>query len=157
MSKRTLWIGASLCWFSFTVNAGELLGHISEDTAQPISDVKPSQSEDRRIIYRVLCSPEDEQLPDCEQPVTDHEIIETAKPIGTKADYIETETETEQTPALENTSEAVQAVKTSPAKSKKSTGKKIKANKKSKTLQKSSSKSSKKSTVKKTSAKNKRH
>ncbi len=155
MSKTTLWIGASLCWFSFAANAGELLGHISEDTAQPLSDAKPSQTDDRRIIYRVICAPGDEQLPDCEKPVTDHESIEIAKPIAPKA--ATHDSDIEQTQKLEDASEAVQAVKPSPAKSKKSTGKKIKANKKSKTLQKTSSKSSKKSTVKKSSAKNKRH
>ena len=154
MSKITLCIGASLCLFSFTVNAGELLGHISEDTAQPISDVKPSQSEDRRIIYRVLCSPEDEQLPDCEQPLTDNETIETVRPIESAEDT--NETEATKNDIAEETSQPEKAIKTSKSKTQKSTGK-AKSSKRSKASKKTGGKNNKKSAAKKSSGKKKRH
>ena len=154
MSKITLWIGASLCLFSLAASAGELLGHISEDTAQPISDVKPSQSEDRRIIYRVLCSPEDEQLPDCEQPLTDNETIETVRPIESAEDT--NETEATKIDIAEETSQPEKAIKPSKSKPQKSTGK-TKSSKKSKTSKKTQSKNNKKSAAKKSSTKKKKH
>lgn len=154
MNKISLWIGASLCWFSFTVNAGELLGHISEDTAQPISDVKPSQSEDRRIIYRVICSPEDEQLPDCEQPLTDNETIETVRPIESAEDT--NKTEATKIDIAEETSQPKQTIKPSKSKTIKNTGK-AKSSKKAKTSKKTQGKNNKKSAAKKLSAKKKKH
>ena len=154
MSKRTLWIGASLCWFSFTVNAGELLGHISEETEQPLSDVKPSQSEDRRIIYRVLCSPGDEQLPDCEKPLTDNETIETARPIESLEDT--KQTKATQMNEAEETSQPEQVIKPSKSKTKKSIGK-AKSSKKAKTGKKTGGKNSKKSAANQSSTKKKKH
>lgn len=58
----------------------EVLGHISDDTetATPSQTVEPSR--DRQIIYRVICNPQGEQLPDCEQPVNDVEFVEGGKP-----------------------------------------------------------------------------
>lgn len=137
MIKRTLWIGASLCWFSFTVNAGELLGHISEDTAQPIADVKPSQTDDRRIIYRVICAPGDEQLPDCEQPVVDNETVEPPKVIESEANAPEMaqDQEPESTPKPKHTAKSGKAK----AKDKKTTSK-AKSAKKTKTTKKADGK-----------------
>ncbi|WP_150050654.1 hypothetical protein [Methylomonas rhizoryzae] len=52
--------------------AAELLEHISEDsTPPPTADQVPV--DDRRITYRVICTPDGEQLPDCEQPLQDRE------------------------------------------------------------------------------------
>ncbi len=148
MSKTTLWIGASLCWFSFAVNAGELLGHISEDTAQPLSDAKPSQTDDRRIIYRVICAPEDEQLPDCEQPVVDNETVEPPKVIEAEANAPEMaqNQEPESTPKPKHTE------KSGKAKAKKTTSK-AKSAKKTKATKKADSK--KTATKKPTSKKKK--
>jgi len=57
---------------SLLSHAVEMLEHISEDTAPPpTADQVPV--DDRRIIYRVICAPDGEQLPDCEQPLQDRE------------------------------------------------------------------------------------
>ena len=50
----------------------ELLGRISDDTA-PVQQERAVAADNRRIIYRVICSPEGEQLPDCEKPLVDGE------------------------------------------------------------------------------------
>ncbi|WFP49834.1 hypothetical protein PL263_17255 [Methylomonas sp. EFPC3] len=51
----------------------ELLGSISDDTApkaQP--ELAPAGKNDgRRIVYRVICSPEDQDLPDCDRAAVD--------------------------------------------------------------------------------------
>ncbi len=55
-----------------TVNA-ELLGSISDETA-PLTDptqTKAAKQNDRKIIYRVICSAEDKDLPDCDQSAVD--------------------------------------------------------------------------------------
>ena len=57
------------------VCAGEVLGHIDENS-QPAPQTQapaPAAHEDRRITYRVICTPGGEVLPDCEQPVQDLE------------------------------------------------------------------------------------
>ncbi|WP_026603251.1 hypothetical protein [Methylomonas sp. 11b] len=63
--------------FSVWVYSGsataELLGTISDDTA-PVSkslEPKTGKNDDRRIIYRVICSPEDQDLPDCDRSAVD--------------------------------------------------------------------------------------
>lgn len=57
---------------SFSGRAGELLLHISDDDAVVVPVEEPVLNS-RRIIYRVICSPEGEQLPDCQKPVEDKE------------------------------------------------------------------------------------
>lgn len=51
----------------------ELLGSISDDTA-PKAQPEPApagKSDGRRIVYRVICSPEDHDLPDCDRAAVD--------------------------------------------------------------------------------------
>lgn len=146
--KIALWIGASLCWFSCAVNAGELLGHISEDTAQPLSDTQPSQSDDRRIIYRVICSPEDEQLPDCEKPIADHETVAQPRPV----ESADKDPELSQVQEPETTLEPQ-----TPAKSGKSKSHGQKSPRKTKAVKKSKKTSSKKAATKKTPHKKPKH
>ena len=64
------------CAFSVIsdIRAGELLGHISDDT-EPAAAPAMDPKNDRRIIYRVICTPGGEALPDCERPFTDHEPV----------------------------------------------------------------------------------
>lgn len=58
-----------LC-YSFTSQA-EVLGHISDDSPEANQQtVAPKQGDSSRLIYRVICSP-DEVLPDCAQSVED--------------------------------------------------------------------------------------
>ena len=51
-------------------SAGELLEHISDDSAVPIATSAPAgkpSNDERKITYRVICSPEDQDLPDCDR------------------------------------------------------------------------------------------
>ncbi|QPK64352.1 hypothetical protein IVG45_05140 [Methylomonas sp. LL1] len=94
----------------------EVLGHISEDTTPiPPSQPEGSQNHDRRIIYRVICSPEDQGLPDCERPFDDTES--SARPVSRPEpdmpdDALQAETEQAIQPA--------KPLKATPATSKKS-------------------------------------
>ncbi len=55
--------------------AGEVLRHMSDELAPAVAEpVKPAEN-DRRIIYRVICTPGGEVLPDCEQPFHDTESV----------------------------------------------------------------------------------
>ncbi|WP_446808425.1 hypothetical protein ACH50O_14125 [Methylomonas sp. 2BW1-5-20] len=58
----------------FAVSAhSELLGRISDETA-PVAtpaERKAAKNNDRKIIYRVICSAEDKDLPDCDQSAVD--------------------------------------------------------------------------------------
>ncbi|WKJ89930.1 hypothetical protein QZJ86_18275 [Methylomonas montana] len=51
----------------------ELLGRISDDTAPAANPAAPAPAKpnDRKIIYRVICSPEEQDLPDCDRPTLD--------------------------------------------------------------------------------------
>lgn len=69
-AKAYLLLGVS--WLAPNIGAAEVLGHISEDNEPAAAPVAESAS-DRRIIYRVICSPEGEALPDCERPFHDNE------------------------------------------------------------------------------------
>lgn len=53
--------------------AAELLGSISDDTAPAAKQETPAgkKTDDRHIIYRVICSPEDQDLPDCDRSLDD--------------------------------------------------------------------------------------
>ncbi|WP_020483439.1 hypothetical protein [Methylomonas sp. MK1] len=63
--------------FSVWVYSGsataELLGTISDDTAPVVKPLEPKtgKNDDRKIIYRVICSPEDQDLPDCDRSAVD--------------------------------------------------------------------------------------
>lgn len=57
------------------VMAAELLGKISDDTAVAATPVQAAPKDDRRIIYRVICSPEDKDLPDCDQSHEDNSSV----------------------------------------------------------------------------------
>ena len=49
------------------LNAAELLGRISDETEAP--KVAGAVKGDSKLIYRVICSPDDEEpTPDCEKP-----------------------------------------------------------------------------------------
>jgi|GEM_PF-5779924 len=57
-----------------TVRA-EVLGTISEDSAPPTVPAESSGRDDRRIVYRVICTPEDHDLPDCDQSTVDGGVV----------------------------------------------------------------------------------
>jgi len=59
---------------------GEVLGHISDETEPNNSVPDSSQNNDRQIIYRVICTPGGEVLPDCERPFNDNETLEEPSP-----------------------------------------------------------------------------
>lgn len=70
--------GLGLSLFCTFAGADEVLGHISDETEPKSTLHSPAEdhaNSDRKIIYRVICSPEDEQLPDCEKPFHDVESI----------------------------------------------------------------------------------
>ncbi len=49
--------------------SAERLGGISDETEQPVAQPEqPEVDHQGKIIYRVICSPEGEQLPECVQP-----------------------------------------------------------------------------------------
>ncbi|QBC29177.1 hypothetical protein U737_20940 [Methylomonas sp. LW13] len=60
-------------WAYSETAAAELLGTISDDTAPIVRPLEPKtgKNEDRKIIYRVICSPEDQDLPDCDRAAVD--------------------------------------------------------------------------------------
>lgn len=147
---RTL-ILAGIVACATQVQADGVLGHISDDTESAVAEPANPPANDRRIIYRVICDPAGEALPDCEQPVYDTETI--AKPEKQQEEAMPLEAELEQMAA-----EPVQAKKTS--KSKKTNSKKKSGSKKNtagKTSKKSKSKkkTTKKSTSKKSSSQKK--
>ncbi len=77
MTRKSFYSLAVLVWVSSIHDgeAGEMLQSISDDTsavASPSTSPK-QQAQNRRIIYRVICAPEDEALPDCEKPMDDVE------------------------------------------------------------------------------------
>ena len=62
-----------LNFYTVSASSAELLGRISDETAQVVEPVKPSSTQDKRqIIYRVICPAGGEVLPECEQaPLAD--------------------------------------------------------------------------------------
>lgn len=101
--------------------AGEVLRHMSDELAPAVAEpVKPAEN-DRRIIYRVICTPGGEVLPDCEQPFHDTESL--AQPVP-RQDPADPDVE-EQVREVEKTVQPAKAEK-----SKKAAGKKTKASKK---------------------------
>jgi len=69
--------------------SGELLGKISDETAPVAAQPEqPSERNDRKIIYRVICSPEGEVLPECEQPPV-HDTFDAAQPRPAEPEAVE--------------------------------------------------------------------
>lgn len=60
-------------WAYSETAAAELLDTISDDTAPVVKPLEPKtgKNDDRKIIYRVICSPEDQDLPDCDRSAVD--------------------------------------------------------------------------------------
>lgn len=75
LAYSALGLGLSLFW---TLAVGdEILRHISDETEPKpaLHSPEDNANSDRKIIYRVICSPEDEPLPDCEKPFHDVESV----------------------------------------------------------------------------------
>ncbi|MGZ4958805.1 MAG: hypothetical protein ACXV7J_06110 [Methylomonas sp.] len=90
--------------------SAERLGGISDETAPPVAQPEPPATEnDRRIIYRVICSPEGEQLPECAQPPV-NDTFKTEPPRRAEPENAETSagSETADQP-LEQTDQEEQA------------------------------------------------
>jgi len=64
------------------LSQAEVLEHISDETEPGVSAPESSPNDDRRIIYRVICTPGGEVLPDCERAFNDTET--SAKPEPTE-------------------------------------------------------------------------
>ncbi len=149
VKKSILILGPIILAVATAINAGELLGHISEDTSQPITDKQPAPSDDRRIIYRVICSPGDEALPDCEKSLVDNETAQTPKAIEPEANEPEmVQEQQEQDNNQEARPTTAKSAKSKAGKRKTQSGKKSKTSKKP---------GSKKVTTKKTTSKKKKH
>ncbi|CAD6873047.1 hypothetical protein [Methylomonas fluvii] len=60
-------------WAYSETATAELLGTISDETAPIVKPLEPKtgKNDDRKIIYRVICSPEDQDLPDCDRSAVD--------------------------------------------------------------------------------------
>ncbi|MGY6274582.1 hypothetical protein [Methylomonas sp. MgM2] len=71
--------GLVLLFYSAHTTA-EVLGHISDETEPGAALPEPVSKDDRRIIYRVICTPGGEVLPDCERPFNDTESVENSAP-----------------------------------------------------------------------------
>ncbi|OQW75525.1 MAG: hypothetical protein BVN35_07640 [Proteobacteria bacterium ST_bin11] len=72
--NRWIYFGLLFSIWAYSGTAmAELLGSISDETAPVIKPLEPStgKNDDRKIIYRVICSPEDQDLPDCDKPAMD--------------------------------------------------------------------------------------
>jgi hypothetical protein len=157
-SMKFIWpslLLAVVTFFALQAQA-EVLGHISDETATPVI-AEPAKAEvnDRRITYRVICDPEGEALPDCEQPFHDTETV--AQPLKQQEEVVRTEVASEKAAV-----EPMQVKK--PAHSKKTSRKKTagskkkpthKSSKKSKSSKKTKKKSTPKSTTKKTGSQKK--
>lgn len=114
---------ATLIVWLIPAQAGEVLGRMSDESAPAVAEPVNPAANDRRIIYRVICSPEGEALPDCEKPFHDTESV--AKPERSR-DAAEPSAD-EQVQPVEETAQPVKAKK-----SKKTAGKEKKAVKKAK-------------------------
>lgn len=158
MRSALLFVAMMLSTVAASVEAGELLQSISEDTAIPSSEASPNQSDHDRIIYRVSCGPEDEMLPDCERSFSDHQPILATPDFPPDADEA-TNTDPEVSEAVTTTKVVTPTRKLSQAATRKKSAKVSSKSVKSQTKSKAKSKvaktqtSSKSSKNKKTSAK----
>ncbi len=63
------WSMLLFCLYAAQGESAERLGGISDETEQPVTQSEqPEVDHQGKIIYRVICSPEGEQLPECMQP-----------------------------------------------------------------------------------------
>ncbi|MDD1621681.1 MAG: hypothetical protein LUQ11_09380 [Methylococcaceae bacterium] len=60
--------------------SGERLGGISDETAPPVHQAEPEADREGSIVYRVICSPEGEMLPECSQPPVSDSFKATQPP-----------------------------------------------------------------------------
>lgn len=144
---KLIWSRLSLVVVAFSALQvqAEVLGHISDETATPIlAEPANAQANDRRIIYRVICSPDGEALPDCEQTYHDTETV--VQPVKQQEELVSPEVEPEQ---------AAEFAQSKKASSKKMAGNKKKPARKSRKTSKSKKKTAKKSTAKKNSSSSK--
>ena len=138
MKKAATLSAALVLTFCSLHTKGEILGHISDETEPSISTPDTSQNNDRRIIYRVICTPGGEVLPDCERPFNDSEAL--AEPIRQQEGGLDLE-EANSDDALSQTPKAAASSKKSSKKAKtsKKSSKKKKSRKKSATKNKTAS------------------
>ncbi|OAI11118.1 hypothetical protein A1359_15075 [Methylomonas lenta] len=140
---------AAITVIAMQVQAGEVLGHISDETEPAVVEPANPPANDRRIIYRVICDPAGEALPDCEQPVYDIETI--AKPEKQLEEAMPVESGQMDAESEQMDAEPAPVKKTTQSKK---TNSKKKSSSKKKTAGKTSKKSkSKKKTTKKTTTK----
>lgn len=134
--------GLGMSLFCTFADADEILGHISDDTepkSAQHSIAEDHTNSDRKIIYRVICSPTDEPLPDCEQPFHDVESDNQPKATEESAEHPEEVDRTKDTEENEKTAEKPSSgLNKSQAKAKE-TAKKQPTSKKSRQFGKSSS------------------
>ncbi len=166
MQNKTVISGLIVFGFSLFIGtaagADEVLGHISDETEPKVQQPQTaeSQNSDRKIIYRVICSPDDEQLPDCEKPFHDVEA-DNNKPQSSQesADQANDAENPEHSEAEDNPQPVKPSLKAANKKqdksSKKPVGKKDKQVSKSSATQKAGKKDPKKPAVKKSSVKKK--
>lgn len=163
MPNKVVSFGLSFLVFSLlsvSACADEVLGHISDDT-EPTIQQSPAASanSDRKIIYRVICSPNEEQLPDCEKPFHDVEADNKPQPSQESADQADQVEKPSNSEADEKSQPAKPVSKAANKKqdksSKKPAGKKDKQASKSSATQKSAKKELKKPPAKKASVKKK--
>lgn len=155
-------VGLGLSAFGAFAGADEVLGHISDETESKTtlsSQAEDHANSDRKIIYRVICSPEDEQLPDCEKPFHDVETERIPQLPEENPGQINDVEQTEPDAKPVKQPEASKVVEKKPEKSK-TAGKKQSDGKKSKLTTKNSvnkkpAKKATQTTSKKTSSKKK--
>lgn len=164
MPNKTVLSGVSLLVFSLlsvSARADEVLGHISDETEPTLqqSPAAESANGDRKIIYRVICSPEDEQLPDCEKPFHDVEADNKPQPSPENTDQVNDAEKRSDSKTEEKPQPAKPALKIANKKqdksSKKPADKKGKQASKSSATQKAGKKDLKKPAAKKSSVKKK--
>ncbi len=90
--------------YAISANSAELLGRISDETAQ-VAEPAPlfATQNKRQIIYRVICPAGSEVLPECEQPPVADTLDAAGVPVA-----IETEPKPEKT--VENTAKPLATV-----------------------------------------------
>lgn len=142
---KLTWASIAVC--AMQVQADEILQHISDETAPVVVEPASLETNHRRIIYRVICSPGGEALPDCERPIQDAESV--AQPVP---EIIEQNIDEPFAPdSAQIAAEPVQPKKT--AQSKKTRSKKTTSGKKKSASKKAKKTKSKKQTAKKTTSK----
>jgi len=82
----SLLLALTLFTYAYPGMAGELLGRISDETAQPAAEKEDDTTNKSKIIYRVICPVGGETSPECGQaPISDAiEPITPAAPLNIK-------------------------------------------------------------------------